>query len=61
MTLTRGEGTYELETDDTWFEYGIGGNYNFTPAIQLYADLERYSGAELSEPWRVNVGARWSF
>lgn len=61
VTLTRGEGTYELETDDTWFEYGIGGNYNFTPAIQLYADLERYSGAELSEPWRVNVGARWSF
>lgn len=61
VTLTRGEGTYELDTDDTWFEYGIGGNYNFTPAIQLYADLERYSGAELSEPWRVNVGARWSF
>lgn len=61
ITVSRGDGAYELETDDTWFEYGIGGNYNVTPTTQIYADVERNTGADLSEPWRFNIGARWAF
>lgn len=61
MELRRGEGTLKSSLEDTWFSYGVGGNYNFTPYTQLYADVERTSGADLSEPWRVNVGLRWSF
>ena len=61
LELTRGEGTFKRSLDDSWFSYGIGGNFNFTPFTQLYADVERTSGADLSEPWRVNVGLRHSF
>lgn len=61
VVVRRGDGAYQQDMDDTWFEYGIGGNYNFTPFTQLYADVERTSGADLSEPWRVNVGLRHSF
>lgn len=61
LELTRGEGTFKRSLDDSWFSYGIGGNFNFTPFTQLYADVERTSSADLSEPWRVNVGLRHSF
>lgn len=61
FTMTRGDGTYSVETKDTWFEYGVGGNYNISPTTQIYADVERNTGADLSEPWRFNVGARWAF
>lgn len=61
FTMTRGDGTYSVETKDTWFEYGVGGNYNISPTTQIYADVERNTGADLSEPWRFNIGARWSF
>lgn len=61
FTMTRGDGTYSVETKDTWFEYGVGGNYNISPTTQIYADVERNTGADLSEPWRFNIGARWAF
>lgn len=61
VVVRRGDGAYQQDMGDTWVEYGIGGNYNFTPFTQLYADVERTSGADLSEPWRVNVGLRHSF
>ena len=61
VSVTRGDGTYTEDASDTWFEYAIGGNYNLSSTTQFYADLSRTSNAELSEPWRFNVGARWAF
>lgn len=61
VSVSRGDGSYTDDAGDTWFEYAVGGNYNLTPSTQFYADLSRTSGAELSEPWRFNVGARWAF
>ena len=59
--VRRGDGVYTEDMGDTWGEYGLGAHYNFTPNVQVHADVERTSGALLSVPWRVNVGARWSF
>lgn len=61
VSVTRGDGTYTDDAGDTWFEYAIGGNYNLTGTTQFYADLSRTTNAELSEPWRFNIGARWAF
>ena len=61
MSVTRGDGTYRKDAGDTWFEYAIGGSYNLTSTTQFYADLSRTSNAEIAEPWRFNVGARWAF
>lgn len=61
VSVTRGDGTYTEDAGDTWFEYAIGGSYNLTGSTQFYADLSRTSNAELAEPWRFNVGARWAF
>ena len=40
-----------LETDgkDTWVEYGLGVNFNLTPATYFWADVERTSGGVLDE------------
>lgn len=61
VKVSRGDGAYVQDMGDTWFEYGIGGNWNVSPSTQVYADVQRTSGADLSEPWRVNVGARYVF
>lgn len=61
VSVTRGDGTYREDAGDTWFEYAIGGSYNLTGTTQFYADLSRTSNAEIAEPWRFNVGARWAF
>ncbi len=61
VTVTRGDGAYEQDMGDTWFEFGIGGNWNISPNAQIYADLERTTSADLEEPWRFNIGARYAF
>ncbi len=61
VTYTRGEGNFTEDLGDTWFEFGIGGSYNINANSQIYADFERTSSADLSEPWRVNLGFRYAF
>ena len=61
VSYTRGESSYKEDMGDTWFEFGIGGSYNINANSQIYADLERTSSADLSEPWRVNLGYRYAF
>lgn len=53
--------SYSTEGKDTWFEYGIGANFNVNKATYVYADVERTSGSALDEDWRANVGVRYSF
>ncbi len=51
----------EVNGSDTWFEYGIGANFNVNKNTYVYADIERTTGAALDEDWRANVGVRYSF
>lgn len=43
----------------TWYEYGIGANFNLTKQTHLYADLEAASGGEVDTDYRVNLGVRY--
>lgn len=56
-------GSRQLSEDigGTWYEYGVGANFNFTDNMHGYVDLERQSGGEVVEDWRWNVGVRYSF
>lgn len=51
-------------TDDlggTWYEFGIGANFNWTEATYTYVDLERTTSGEVNENWRWNIGVRHVF
>ena len=56
-----GKLSHELDGGDTWYEYGIGANFNINKNTYVYADVERTGGAALDEDWRANVGVRYSF
>ncbi len=45
----------------TWYEYGLGGNFNVSDKVYVYADLERADGGEVDTEYRVNLGVRYSF
>ena len=53
--------TTEVETKDTWFEYGIGANYNINDNVYVWADVERTAGGLVDEDVRGTVGIRYSF
>lgn len=53
--------TLENEGKDTWFEYGIGANFNVGKNTYLWADLERTSGALVDEDVRGTLGVRFGF
>ena len=53
--------TLENEGKDTWFEYGIGANFNVGKNTYLWADLERTSGALVDEDVRGTLGVRYGF
>ena len=59
VTYFRGEVSFYEDLGDTWVEFGIGGSYKINANSQVYADLERTSSADLSEPWHVNLGFRY--
>ena len=43
----------------TWYEVGVGANFNVTNNTYTYVDLEKTSGGEVKENWRWNVGMRY--
>ena len=47
--------------EDTWFEYGIGANFNVMKNTYIWADIERTAGAMVDEDWRGTVGVRYAF
>ena len=49
------------ELGDTWFEYGIGANFNLTNATYTFVDLEKTAGGDIKEDWRWNIGLRTVF
>lgn len=58
-----GDNTNSLKQDgkDTWFEYGIGANFNLSESTYLWADVERTSGGIIDQEWRATIGVRYGF
>ena len=61
-TVTGGKGaTYAIDGKDTWFEYGLGANFNLNDSTYFWADLERTSGGTLDMDYRASLGVRMMF
>lgn len=45
----------------TWYEYGLGADYNASEQVHLYADLEAGNGGEVDTDYRFNVGVRYAW
>lgn len=45
----------------TWYEIGLGANFNITPSSYVYVDLERTNGGAVVENWRYNLGVRYVY
>lgn len=52
---------YEINGEDTWAEYGLGANINFSKNVYGWADVERTTGGALDEDWRATVGVRYTW
>lgn len=61
LSVNHGFRTVELDGQDTWFEYAIGGNYKVGNYAYVYADVERSAGGDIDVDWRANIGARFVF
>lgn len=45
----------------TWYEMGIGANFNVTDNTYTYVDLSKTCSGEVQENWRWNIGVRHAF
>ena len=45
----------------TWYEYGLGADYNASKQVHFYADLEASEGGEVDTDYRVNFGVRYAW
>jgi outer membrane autotransporter protein len=52
---------YKDSIGGTGFEYGFGINHAFNKNSNLYFDVERISGGELTKDWGINLGFRYNF
>ncbi|GEM_PF-204117 len=60
-SLGNARNTIRDDIGGTWVEYGVGANFNLTPATYGYVDLERTSGGGVRQQWRWNAGLRHVF
>ena len=62
MLAANGE-SYQADKDygDTWLEVGIGGNIALGKNCELYGDVERSFGGDVTKNWGANIGFRYSF
>lgn len=58
---TGSTGVYNTDGEDTWVEFGLGGNFNISKSTYVWADVERTAGATLDEDWRATLGVRYSW
>lgn len=61
MTIRSGASSFEESFGDDWFVYGIGFTSRVNGRNSLYLDVERTSGSDFSQPWRVSAGWRLEF
>ena len=60
-TAAGSTGIVKIDGEDTWVEYGFGGNFNLTKNAYLWADVERTNGATIDTDWRATVGVRYAW
>ena len=53
--------TVSTDLGGTWYEMGVGANFNVTDNTYTYVDLEKTSGGEVDQNWRWNIGVRHTF
>lgn len=51
--------TLKDDIGGTYYEYGVGANFNWTKNAYSYVDLEKQNGGDVKENWRWNVGFRY--
>lgn len=51
--------TLKDDIGGTYYEYGVGANFNWTKNAYSYIDLEKQNGGDVKENWRWNVGFRY--
>ena len=51
--------TVKDDLGGTYYEIGVGANFNWTQNAYSYVDLERQNGGDVKENWRWNVGFRY--
>ncbi|MEA5091679.1 hypothetical protein SDC9_40077 [bioreactor metagenome] len=52
---------YKDSIGGTGVEYGLGFNYSFNKKSNMYFDISRISGGEVTKDWGVNLGFRYNF
>ena len=50
--------TLKDDLGGTWYEFGLGANFNLTDTTYVYVDLERTNAGKVVEDYRWNVGVR---
>lgn len=62
MLAANGE-SYQADKSygDTWLEVGIGGNIALGKNCELYGDVERSFGGDVTKNWGANIGFRYNF
>lgn len=53
--------TFKDDLGGTWYEFGLGANFNLTDATYVYVDLERTNAGKVVEDYRWNCGIRHAF
>ena len=53
--------TLKDDLGGTWYEFGLGANFNLTDATYVYVDLERTNAGKVVEDYRWNCGIRHAF
>lgn len=61
LTLNGISNSYTQDIGNTWYELGVGFNYQTTASSYLYADVAKTFGDDYRTPWQWNVGMRWNF
>ena len=51
--------TVKDDIGGTYYEVGVGANFNWTDNAYSYVDLEKQNGGDVKENWRWNVGFRY--
>lgn len=51
--------TLKDDIGGTYYEFGVGANFNWTKNAYSYVDLEKQNGGDVKENWRWNVGFRY--
>lgn len=51
--------TMKDDIGGTYYEIGVGANFNWTDNAYSYVDLEKQNGGDVKKNWRWNVGFRY--